>query len=94
MLNHNHDNYVNVELIGGLGDRLFQYSTGLFYTRSISKKLRVDLSFVKSGMTIHSTNVTYSENDTNSYHRRVTESVFMTIRPGVLKSKKLAYPNT
>lgn len=94
MLNHDHDNYVDVELIGGLGDRLFQYSTGLFYTRSISKKLLVNVSFVKSGMTIHSANVNYSENDTNSYHRRVAESVFMTTRPGVFKSKQLAYPNT
>jgi hypothetical protein len=56
MLNHDHDNYVDAELTGGLGNQLFQYSAGLFYARRVGKQLRLDLSFVNSGMTIHSSN--------------------------------------
>ncbi|NDF43835.1 MAG: hypothetical protein EB137_04545 [Actinobacteria bacterium] len=51
MLNHDHDdhdNYVDVELTGGLGNQLFQYSAGLFYAKRVGRKLRLDLSFVNS----------------------------------------------
>jgi hypothetical protein len=56
VVNHNYDNYVDVELTGGLGNQLFQYSAGLFYANRSGKQLRLDLSFVNNGMTIHPSN--------------------------------------